>query len=178
MSDVSALYLSAMRPRLNVIQSEYLRGTSRGRMILGRLREALDRPVGDEPEAVRWSLHGVPDGLGYWPFTPLERASWVSFALYAHHQRGMHFDRMQRDGVAFVEALRVLRSRSGASVCLSRLRGLGDPVEAGRALFPLVEGLREAHVPFDHALLALDLASVGSDAFADVVLPSWLARVS
>lgn len=171
-------YLTLMRPRLNVIQNEFLRDSSHGRMTLSHLRDALDRPVGDDPETARVSLSGIPGGYGFQPFTPLERASWGAFSLYGFHQQGLHYERMQRDGTTFATALRRLHHARRPADAITHLHHAHNPTEAARLLLPAILECHDQHVGFDHALLALDLAQVGSTRFTTDILPSWVAAAT
>lgn len=107
-----SVYLDWGRPRLNRLQDGVLHDTW-ARADLACLRAPFGRPCGSIPQAARWSVVGMP-GRGR-AATPsrLERASWLAFALYAHHQQGDRSHPMQRDGEQLSDAI----------VCL----GVGTP---------------------------------------------------
>ena len=170
-------YLTLARQRLNTIQNEFLADNPHGKMTVARLRAAFDRPCGDEPETARVSLSGLTNGYGFDPFTPLEQASWIAFSLYGFHQQGIHYERMHVNGATFTQTLRRLRSPRARTV-VNHLHRASDPLQAGRLLLTVVRECRDKHVGFDHALLALDLADVGTGRFDRRTLPMWTAAAA
>lgn len=178
MSRRDDLYLREARRRLCRVQEQYVRGLPSGRAALSSLRTAFSKPVGGDVGVSGLCLSGMIDGVDLDPRSPLGRASWMAFCLYGFHQQSQSGDRMQRNGVSFASALRRVPSRSGLVHSLEGLRGVLDPVEAARLLLPVVRVCASRKVGFDHALLALELESVGSERFRVRVLPSWVAGLA
>lgn len=132
-------------------------------------------PVGADPVAARWSLRGMPGRRGgAWP-TRLERASWMGFGLYAHHQRGWRDRPMQVEGVSLADGLVLLGAMGGDGFVapLGRLLNARGLEEARGPLLRLMGVLSERGVGIDHALLASDLADLAAPALRDRTRSAW-----
>lgn len=170
-----SVYLDWARPRLNRLQDGVLHDTW-ARADLACLRASFGRPCGSIPRAARWSVVGMP-GRGR-AATPsrLERASWLAFALYAHHQQGDRSHPMQRDGERLSDAIVLLSGMREGTEVGNLLEGLGSihgMREAAPWMLRLMRLLNGERIPCDHALLAFDLANLDVPERRASVLADW-----
>lgn len=164
--------------RIRFLQDQYLHGTLT-RKDLAILARSITKPVGADPRAAKWSLDGMPGTRphGFRRPTPMEKASWNAFALWAIHQKGEHHNRMHVPYLRLEDALDRLRGDGrDTEAIMGRLANARNQDEAVPILARLMRMLRDHAIPTDHAALAHDLRDLDDPRRHDRVVARWTRR--
>ena len=152
------------------------RATSGTTAVLARLRRAVGKPPGWDPELWELTLSGVPGRVVSDAPTVEERAVHTAITLYAVHQQSRP-EPMHVRGHALGNAMRSLASATQAE---SDVRRRFDATatatsfdEAVHHLRGLITQLRSHRVPLDYGLLADDLLQLQDPRTADAVRLRW-----
>lgn len=152
------------------------RGTSGTTAVLARLRRAVGKPPGWDPELWELTLSGVPGRVVSDAPTVEERAVHTAITLYAVHQQSRP-EPMHVRGHGLGTAVRSLASATQAESAVRRRFDAAATAtsfdEAVHHLRGLITQLRAHRVPLDYGLLADDLLQLQDNRTADAVRLRW-----
>ncbi|WP_243859237.1 type I-E CRISPR-associated protein Cse2/CasB [Amycolatopsis arida] len=151
--------------RIRALQHGVLKNQSDSVAALARLRRAVGKPTGSDPDVLQYTLHpdlagpNPPDGP-----TQAETATHLALTLYAVHQQALR-EPMHREGREFGLGRSARRLVGGDEIperhpVLRRFHMLGtsaDLDELAHHLRGLVQQLRTARIPLGYATLAEQL---------------------
>lgn len=164
--------------KVSVLQRQQLAREARARATLARLRRAVNREPGSDPNVWEFTLGGLPlptDSIPEAP-VPSEYAAHIAMTLYAVHQQsrtvGMH-----KRGVGLGTALRRLTKGKNDDVAVTRrFQALSTAQETSEITYHargLISQLRAASIPLDYGLFADQLLKLQDPRWAAEVRLQW-----
>lgn len=152
------------------------RGTSGTTALLARLRRAVGKPPGWDPQLWELTLADVPGRIGSDAPTAGERAVHTSITLYAVHQQSRS-ETMHVRGYGLGRSVRLLASATQAESAVRRRFDAAATAtsfdEVVHHLRGLVTQLRAHRVPLDYGHLADDLLQLQDPRTVDAVRLRW-----
>lgn len=152
------------------------RGTSGTTAVLARLRRAVGKPPGWDPELWELTLADVPGRIGSDAPTAQERAVHTAITLYAVHQQSRP-ETMHVRGYGLGRSVRLLASAAQAESAVRRRFDAAATAtsvdEVVHHLRGLVTQLRSHRVPLDYGQLADDLLQLQDPRKVDAVRLRW-----
>lgn len=164
--------------KVGALQATYLAEASSANASLARLRRAVNRRPGADPEVWQETFDGFPPalmGAGDEP-SRFEFAAHAAITLYAIHQQSQRLP-MHQQGFGIGGAARRLGvATDSIDAVLRRFQTLGTATSFDETVYharALLTQLRGARIPLDYARFAVDLANIQDGRRADAVRLSW-----
>lgn len=145
----------------------YLKNGAKATAVLASLRSCAGKPIGSVPEALEWTIAGLPipeNDIHSDAPTIEEWAAYTALTLYALHQRSLHTDSMHKEGIGFGTAIGQLASNNpneaGIYRRFSALQTADNKEEVVRHARSLIQLLHAKHIAFDYAIFTEDLVTL------------------
>lgn len=170
---------AAVRREVERLARGYLDNRSAAVAALAKLRNAVGKPLGADPEVLQWTIAALPEPA-YIPDdgpTREELAAHTAVTLFAVHQQSLRDRRMHREGRSIASAAGILYARSpNQDGVLRRFEALGTAAtwdETVRHARALIRMLNDARIALDYGFLTDDLLSMQFPGGADRVRLRW-----
>ena len=168
-----------VRRQVAHLSGGYLANTSASVAALARLRHALGKPVGAVPEALWWTIAGLPESVDAPSHGPSneELAAHTAITLFAVHQQSIRDRRMNTVnrslGAAVGLLYRASDNKEGVRRRFQALSTASNWDEMVRHARGLIRMLNGARIPLDYGILAADLLELQSVETVDDVRMRW-----
>ena len=168
-----------VRARVSGLAAGYLADRSKDVAALAALRNAAGRPIGASPQALQWTIAGLPDDVAVGGADPSseELATHAAITLFAVHQQSNRAGSAHRSNRSIGHAVARLHgkgdNREGVQRRFDALGTATDWEEIVRHARGLIQMLRGADIPLDYGVFAEDLAALADPRHADGVRLRW-----
>lgn len=151
---------------------------------LAKLRGCVGKPIGGDPEALEWTIAGLPDEANDFGSQDAsseaanqEWAAYTALTLFALHQRSLHTEAMNKPGVGFGTAVGQLAfgnvNEAGIYRRFSALQTADDREEVIRHARSIIQLLHAKRIAFDYGMFAENLIDLDNPYRRDSVRLQW-----